>query len=292
MALGYLSKALSRAGPTQATASVHLTSAARTGSPLAEVDQRLHDTPQLNTSTEYVSPPIVSTESPSVATNELHTENMQQEYSDSVNEPNAAAHSPLSSALGATSTSDGLKRSAGEAVSEATPETTPEEQQTPPVGSSVHKAVRPNGRGIVESKAEYASTDCEPLGTSSPTDSLSRALANVEKWVANQPHEPPHSQTKEDSVPPDLHAENEHLSPVTRVPPSAQREHSPDVEPIIRHQTDMLARRPEPPAPTVEIGSIEIEILPPPVQTPKPVQRSAPARPPPPAVAPFGWRQR
>lgn len=275
MALGYLSKALRRAEPALGTASLRLRPAARTGSPLADEDQRLHVAPEVTAPTVHVSPPTDAPAPTAAAMPSQETEIAPPPLSDPINEQSAPAPSPVTPlpTMSAPDTSDGLKRQASL-----------EEPETPEVVSSLPGVAPTGDQPVFETEADVDSWQSEPPVAPTTADPLTRALAVAEKWVASNPPDDTELRSPD--------TEDERFDSVTGKS-SVKRAPMPDVEPIIRTQTDMRGHSPEPPAPTVDIGSIEIEILPPPpAQTPKPVQRSAPAKAPSPGVAPFGWRQR
>lgn len=274
MALGYLSKALRRAGPSLGTAPLGIKPAARTGSPLAEEDQRLHDTPEVTAPTAHVSPLTDAPAPPAAAMPTQETAFAPPPPADPNNPQNAPAPSPVTAhpTQTAPDASDGPKWPFGL-----------EEPETPEVVPPLPSAASIDARPAFETEADTTSRQLEPPVAPPPADPLSRALATAEKWAASSPP---------DTVPRTPDTEDERVQPVARTP-TAERAHLPDVEPIIRMQQDMRAHSPTPRAPTVEIGSIEVEILPPPpAQAPKPAPRSAPAKAPPPGVTPFGWRQR
>ena len=274
MALGYLSKALRRADPSPGTAPLAIKPAARTGSPLAEEDQRLHDTPEVTAPTAHVSPLTDAPAPPVAAIPTQETEFAPAPPADPDNLPNAPAPSPVTAHPNRTApdASDGPKWQSGL-----------KEPETPAVVPPLPSAAPIDAQSAFETEADATPQRPEPPVAPPFADPLSRALEAAKKWVASSPP---------DTVPRAPDIEDERVQPVTGTP-TAERAHLPDVEPIIRTQPDMRAHGPTPRAPTVEIGSIEVEILPPPpAQAPKPAQRSAPAKASPPQVAPFGWRQR
>ena len=89
MGLGYLSKALRRAGPALATVPLGIKPAARTGSPLAEEDQRLHDTPELTAPTAQITALTDAPVRPPAATTAQETELAPPPAADS-NSPQSA----------------------------------------------------------------------------------------------------------------------------------------------------------------------------------------------------------
>ncbi len=133
----------------------------------------------------------------------------------------------------------------------------------------------PAPRPITKAKEKERRPD-NPQTT--PLASMMKAVAIAERWVSEDPTAPevvqPRQMEREVFVPRD-------------------QQGAMGVQPILPETMEDRPQQPVPRGPTVEIGQIEIEVVPPPAPAqPRPVS-SRPAAPPAPKPAmPFGWRQR
>jgi len=287
MALGYLSKAISRAAPmTLSKGPPGVRPATRTTSPLAEEDQRLHDMPDLSPPAAPVTP--IGEASPGLA---LAVHEPVDPIGDSPARQPDADRSPLS----------------------ADPDDPPQTGQTedPPFDPArvtqtrfpSNKSEATKARPAAASKATIAPAPPDdppaptprdgPAPAASPEAALARAMSKAEAWVrgAETPDHDPQPSPLDNLF---AQADPTPAPPPQKITPRRQQQ-ATDIEPILPSRFDM-ASAPPPPRPTVEIGSIEVEIVPP-APVPKPAtatpQRSSPtAKPARTPAAPFGWRQR
>lgn len=113
---------------------------------------------------------------------------------------------------------------------------------------------------------------------SSPLASMMKAVAAAERWVA------------EDPAPPQM------VQPPRMADEAFATQDHQDTMSVVPILPPTMPDRPQPPAPhgpTVEIGQIEIEVVPPPAPAqPRPASSRPAAAPAPKAAVPFGWRQR
>jgi len=295
MAVGYFSKAMSRAAPAFAAPipPAHgVRPASRSGSPLAEDDQRLHDNPDMTApSTPVISPltPPVSPLMPPATPGSQPSLNAEQRA-----QPSAASSDPAVPALAAAALPDGTL------ATEATPpassvldaKTGPAESLEglrEPVLDFTLQPIPTSGRQDLPEDVKTAaqallgpppSADEIPP---SPVTALSRALTVAENWVTG---------TSSDTAP-----EGDTIQSVTAMKlaheNTAPLTEKRSVQPILQPQPDPPRPSLPPSRPLVEIGSIEVEIVAPPApKDTRPAPRPQPTKSPPPRVAPFGSRQR
>jgi hypothetical protein len=267
MAVGYLSQALARAPGAAAPAMPSVRPTQPSHSPLAEEDQRLNlateDNPDAGLAVEEPALPEAPPPPDPVAA---------PEPDPAPAAGRAAPQLPETAADEGETTAPGEPEYRGDAFADAArpAEGVPASEPAP--------AVEPDPKPAPPAPRRPPTED--------PMAQVAAALAAAERWVAGDEPEAPVKEAP--APPPEAPAEASRERP-TRF--ATARAYEPPVPAPIR-EVSSPAEPPAPPPPRVEIGGIEVEILPPPA-APEPRRpfRALPSRTPRPA-APFGWRQR
>jgi|GEM_PF-3267754 len=288
MAVGYFSRAVSRASPgapggAQARVSARVQPAAPIASPLTEDDQRLNLVDETLRGPGEV--PVPDSAAPVPVRSEPGTplETAGHEASaDSRTAPELAETPSETRAHPVPRTGEAERPAPRRPPAPSAIATPPPQPVAPrngvddgPAADALPTPARAPNDFLPDAEAVPANAPApEKPAPASPVTAMLRALSAAERWVAEEP----------ETEPPEVLQTHQPTSPT-------QGHNRSDITPVLPHSAEPAGQRESAP-PQVVIDNIEIEIVAPPAAQPRPAPRNAPVKPLPRPVMPYGWRQR